>query len=50
LHIKGINRGKKWFKNKPNMSILKQKSALKVKMRKFAQEMTTVDGEGHPWP
>ncbi len=48
MHFKGINGGKKWFKNDPNLSILRQKSAPKVKMRKFAQEMTTVDGGGHP--
>jgi hypothetical protein len=48
VHIKGINRGKKWLINDPNLSILRQKSAPKVKMRKFAQEMATVDGWGHP--
>ena len=45
MHIKGRNRGEKWFKNDPNLSILRQKSAPKVKMRKFAQEM----GGGHFW-
>jgi hypothetical protein len=48
MHIKGISRCKKWFKNDLNLSILRQKNAPKVKMRKFAQEITTVDGEGHP--
>jgi hypothetical protein len=48
MHIKGENRGKKWFKNDPNLSTLSQKSAPKVKMHKFVQEMTTVDGGGHP--
>jgi hypothetical protein len=48
MHINGINRGKKWFKNDPNLLILRHKSAPKVKMLKFAQEMTTVDGGGHP--
>ncbi len=47
MQIKGINRGKKWFKNDPNLSILRQKSAPKVKISKFAQEMTTVDCGGH---
>jgi hypothetical protein len=42
MHFNGINNGKKWFKNDPNLSILMQK------IRKFAQEMTNVDGGGHP--
>jgi hypothetical protein len=48
MHFKSIDGGKKWFKNYPNLSILSHKSALKVKMRKFAHKMTTVDGRGHP--
>jgi hypothetical protein len=48
MHFKCINRDKKWFKNDPNLSILMQKSTPKVKMRKFAQKVTTVDGGGHP--
>jgi hypothetical protein len=48
MHFKGINRGKKWFKNDSDLSILMQKIDPKVKMHKFAQEMTTVDGGHHP--
>ena len=48
MHFKGINGGKKCFKKDPNSSILSQKSVPKVKMRKFAQEMTPVDGGDHP--
>jgi hypothetical protein len=44
MHIKGINRGKKWFKNYPNLSISSKKEPKKSK---FAQEITTVDDGGH---
>ena len=46
--FKGFNRCKKGFKNDPNLSIFKHKSAPKNIMCKFLQEMTTVDGGGHP--
>jgi hypothetical protein len=48
LHFKGMNRGKKWIKNGPKSSSSRLKSAPKDKMRNIVQEMTTVDGGGHP--
>jgi hypothetical protein len=46
LQIQGVSRDKKWFKNDPNLSIFRQKSAPKFKMRKFVLEMTIVDCVG----
>jgi hypothetical protein len=43
-----VHRGKKWLKNDPDLLILRQNSAPKIKLHKFAQEMNTVDGGGYP--
>ena len=43
-----VNRSKKWLKNHQKKPKFMHKSALKVKIRKNLQKMTTVDAKGHP--